>query len=110
MQVDDQEARKIEFSFCTPRICAAELKLESDLVDQFKSGSSIKFESVNWQGKENPITITLAGFSDAFDGPPIKQEELNQPNKNLEEQLKTKSDDLLQKLKEAQEKARKGTE
>ena len=110
LTVDEQEPIKLEFSFCTPRICAAEAKLEQSLVDLFKAGKLVKFESINWQGKPNPLEISLEGFSAAFDGPPIKQDELDKRTKKLEEELKEKSDDLLKKLQDAQEKAREGTE
>ena len=108
VKIGDKEARKIPYSFCTPRICAAELKLEDDLVADLKAGSSINILSVNWQAKENPIDISLEGFSTAYDGDPIERDELAARQKKLEEELKEKSTDILKKLQEAQEKARTG--
>lgn len=108
VKIGDKEVRKVPYSFCTPRICAAELPLKDDLVDELKSGTSINVVSVNWQGKENPIDITLDGFAAAFDGSPIERDELAARQKKLEEELKEKSTDILKKLQEAQEKARSG--
>lgn len=106
MKIGDGEEKKLPFSFCTPRICAAELDLDDALVTGLKAGTGLNLVSVNWQGKENPISVTLEGFSAAYDGDPIGQEELLARQKKLEEQLKAKSDDLLNKLKKAQEEAR----
>ena len=62
--------------------------------------------STNWQGKPNPIELTLEGFAAAYDGDPIKREELEQRKKQLESELQKKSSDILKKLQEAQQKAR----
>lgn len=106
MKIDTDKETRVPYSFCTPRICAAELKLDDVLVTALKGGSKIDVTSVNWQGKENPIEITLDGFAEAYDGAPIKPEELAQRQKKLEEQLKEKSSNILQKLQEAQDAAR----
>lgn len=106
MKIDTDEESRLPYSFCTPRICAAEFPLDDTLVNALKAGTKIDVTSVNWQGKENPIEITLDGFVEAYDGAPIKPEELAQRQKNLEEQLKAKSSDILQKLQEAQDAAR----
>ncbi len=106
MKVDAEEETRIPFSFCTPRICAAEQILDDALVAKLKGASKINVTSMNWQGKENPIEITLAGFVEAYDGDPINPEELAQRQKKLEEQLKEKSSDILKKLQEAQDAAR----
>ncbi len=108
MKLGDAEAKKLPYSFCTPRICAAELDLDDKLVEALKGSGEMSLESVNWQAKKNPIKITLAGFADAYDGAPIKREELAARQKKLEEELKDKSKDILEKLQEAQEKARTG--
>lgn len=108
LKIGDGEAKKIPYSFCTPRICAAEVKLDDALVDMLKKAGSMDLVSVNWQGKENPINITLDGFTAAYDGEPIKREELAARQKKLAEELKEKSTNILEKLQEAQEKARSG--
>ncbi len=108
VKIGEKEARKVPYSFCTPRICAAELPLDDAIVADLKAGTGINILSVNWQGKENPIDITLDGFSAAYDGAPIQRDELAARQKKLEEELKEKSTDILKKLQEAQEKARSG--
>ncbi len=101
MKVDDKKPTPIPFSFCTPRICAAEVKLDDKLVEVLKSGKSLEVTSVNFQGKPNPIKISLEGFGEAFDGAPIKQEDLVARQKNLEEELKKKAQSAQSELQKA---------
>ncbi|MDJ0615122.1 MAG: invasion associated locus B family protein [Rhizobiaceae bacterium] len=108
VKIGEKEERTIPYSFCTPRICAAELPLKDDLVADLKSGGTINIKSVNWQGKENPIELTLSGFAEAYDGEAIARDELAARQQKLEEELQQKSSDILKKLQEAQEKARSG--
>lgn len=101
IKVDDKKPTPVPFSFCTPRICAAEVKLDDQLVEVLKSGKSLEVTSVNFQGKANPIKIELEGFAAAFDGPPIKQEDLVARQKTLEEELKKKAESAQSELQKA---------
>jgi invasion protein IalB len=101
MKVDDKKPTPIPFSFCTPRICAAEVKLDDKLVAVLKSGKTLEVSSTNFQGKANPINITLDGFVEAFDGDPIKQADLVKRQKALEEQLKKKAESAQSELQKA---------
>ena len=101
MKVDDKKPTPIPFSFCTPRICAAEVALDDKLVEVLKSGSSLEVTSTNFQGKANPIRITLEGFGAAYDGAPIKQADLEVRQKKLEEELKQKAESAQSELQKA---------
>lgn len=105
LQVDDQKSTPVPYSFCTPRICAAEVKLDDKLVSVLKKGGELTITSTNFQGKPNPIKVTLKGFTAAYDGPPIKQEELAGRQQKLAEELKKKAEEAQKKLQEAQESA-----
>ncbi len=106
LQVDDTKATAIPYTFCAQRTCAAEVKLDDNLVDTLKNGSKLTVTSTNFQGKKNPIKITLEGFTAAYDGPPIKQNELQSQQKKLEEELRKKAEETRKKLQEAQDAAK----
>ena len=111
MKVDDKKPTPIPFSFCTPRICAAEVKLDDKLVEVLKSGKNLEVTSTNFQGKPNPINVTLEGFGEAYDGAPIKQADLVERQKALEEQLKKKAESAQSELQKALDAAKEqGTE
>ncbi len=101
MKVDDKKPTPIPLSFCTPRICAAEVDLDDKLVEVLRTGSSLEVTSTNFQGKPNPIKITLEGFGAAYDGAPIKQSDLVERQKALEEQLKKKAESAQSELQKA---------
>ena len=108
LQIDGKKANALPYSFCTPRICAAEVKLDDNLVGVLKAGGKLTATSTNFQGKKNPIEITLQGFTAAYDGPPIKREELQSRQDKLAEQLKQKAEETKKKLQEAQDAATSG--
>ena len=110
LQVDGKKATAVPYSFCTPRICAAEVKLDGNLVGVLKAGGEMLVTSTNFQGKKNPIPVTLQGFTAAYDGPPIKQDELKERQDELSKQLEEKANEARKKLEEAQKKATQGTE
>ncbi|MEM7214737.1 MAG: invasion associated locus B family protein [Pseudomonadota bacterium] len=102
LQIDGKKANAIPYAFCTPRICAAQVALDDNLVGTLKAGGEMLVVSTNFQGRKNPIPVTLKGFTAAFDGPPIKQEDLQKRNEELAKQLEQKAEEARQKLQEAQ--------
>ena len=106
LRIDDKKATAIPYAFCTPRTCAAEVKLDDGLVGILKAGGEMTVTSTNFQGKKNPIQITLNGFTAAYDGPPIKQDKLAEKQKQLEEELLKKAEETKKKLQEAQDAAK----
>lgn len=105
LQVDGKKATKVPYSFCTPRICAAEVQLDDALVGILKGGGEMLITSTNFQGKANPIPVTLKGFTAAYDGEPIKREELQGRQQQLADELKKKAEETQKKLQEAQDAA-----
>jgi invasion protein IalB len=86
------------------------ISLSQELVDRMKSGGQMTVTSTNFQAKPNPVAITLAGFTAAFDGEPLKQDELEARQRQLQEELQQKAEEQRRKLQEAQSKAKQGTE
>ena len=106
MQIDDKEAKRIPYGLCLPDRCIAEVKLTDEIVSSLKAGGKLTLTSVNFQRKANPIEVTLSGFTSAFDGAPIKQDELVARQKALADELKKKQTDFQSKLKDAQDQSK----
>jgi invasion protein IalB len=106
MQVDDNEALRLEYAVCMPDKCVAEVPLTDAIVSSFKGGSEVTFTSVNFQRAPNPIEISLAGFTDAFDGEAMAQSELEQRQRALQEEMQRKAAEARSRLEEAQERAK----
>lgn len=86
VQVDGKRAVTIPYAYCRPQLCAAEAILNDELVKIFKAGGTLEVTSLNFQSKANKVPITLKGFTAAFDGPPVKLEDLLK--KQLADKLK----------------------
>ena len=72
----------------------------------FKRGGEVVFTSMNYQRAANPIKISLKGFTDAFDGEPVAQSELQERQRLLQEEMQRKAQSAREKLEAAQKKAK----
>jgi invasion protein IalB len=108
VQVDGGKAQKLDYVICFPDRCVAEAQLNDALVASFKKGQKLTLTSINFQNQPNPIDISLAGFTDAFDGPPLKESDLQDRQKKLQEFVAKNNEDFAKKLKEEQDKAKQG--
>ncbi|TPW31929.1 invasion associated locus B family protein [Pararhizobium mangrovi] len=107
MQIDDNKKQQLGYAVCMPDKCVAEVPLSDGLVNAFKRGGQVTFTSVNFRRQPNPVEVSLKGFTDAFEGAPMKQSELQQRQKLLQQQMQKKADTARQQLEQAQEKAKK---
>lgn len=108
MQIDDGKAQKLDYVICLPDRCVAEAQLTDALVASLKKGSKLTLTSVNFQNQPNPINLKLSGFTDAYDGPPLQQSDLEDRQKKLQDFVAKNNNDFAKKLKEEQEKAKNG--
>jgi invasion protein IalB len=106
MQIDGGQAQRIPFSVCMPDKCVAQVPLTDSIVDSFKKGGEVVFTSVNFQRAANPIKISLKGFTDAFDGEPVAQSELQVRQRELQEEMQRKAQEAREKLEAAQKEAK----
>lgn len=106
LQVDDGATQKIDYAICLPNRCIAEGPLTDQLVASFKKGQQLTLTSVNFQNQPNPIKISLTGFTDAYDGPAMKQSDLEDRQKALQEFVSKNNEEFTKKLKEEQDKAK----
>ncbi|MDF2373719.1 MAG: invasion associated locus B family protein [Rhizobiaceae bacterium] len=106
MQIDDGKAQRVPYSVCMPDKCVAQVPLTDAIVDSFKRGGEVIFTSVNYQRAANPIKISLKGFTDAFDGEPVAQSELQERQRLLQEEMQRKAQSAREKLEAAQKKAK----
>ncbi len=106
LQVDGGKTQKLEYMLCFADRCIAEAPLTDQLVASFKKGSELTLTSVNSQNQPNPIKVSLQGFTGAFDGPPLKQSDIEDRQKKIKEFVAKNNEDFAKKLKEEQEKAK----
>ncbi|MBN9071174.1 MAG: invasion associated locus B family protein [Rhizobiales bacterium] len=106
LQVNGGKAQKLDYVICFPDRCVAEVPLTDALVTSFKKGADLTLTSVNFQNQQNPVKVSLKGFSDAFDGPALQQSDIEDRQKKLQDYVAKNSEDLTKKLKDEQDKAK----
>ncbi len=106
LQIDGGKAQKLDYVICFPDRCVAEAPLTDQLVASFKKGSELTLTSVNFQNQQNPVKVSLQGFTGAYDGPALQQSDLEERQKKLQEFVSKNNEDFAKKLKEEQDKAK----
>ena len=106
LQIDTNNPIRVPYGLCLPDRCIAEVKLDDRLVGMLKRGGEMQLTSVNYQRNPNPVKMTLKGFTAAFDGEGIAQNELAARQKALADELKKKQADFQAKMKAAQDEAK----
>jgi len=106
LQVDGAKAQKMDYVLCFPDRCIAEVQLSDQMVSSFKKGQVITLTSVNFQNQPNPVKVSLAGFTGAYDGPALQQSDIEDRQKKLQDFVAKNNDALNKKLKEEQDKAK----
>jgi len=108
IQIDEGKVNTLPYSLCLPDRCLAETILSEPLVKALKAGGGLTLTSTNFRAQKNPVKVTLKGFTAAFDGPPLKRNEVENRQKKLEQELKKKAKATADKLKAAQDAAKSG--
>ena len=106
LQIDGGKTQKVDYMICFPDRCVAEMMLNDQLVTSLKKGTTLTLTSVNFQNKPNPVKVSLQGFTGAFDGEPLKQSDIDDRQKKLQDFVVKNNEDFAKKLKEEQEKAK----
>ncbi len=108
ISIDGAKPQKLDYVTCFPDRCIAEATLSDQLVAAFKKGAKVTLTSINFQSQANPIDVALKGFGDAYDGEGLKQSDLEERRKTLEDEIQKRRADFEKKLKEEQDKAKAG--
>tara|TARA_R110002020_G_scaffold134027_3_gene299069 strand:- start:2617 stop:3225 length:609 start_codon:yes stop_codon:yes gene_type:complete len=107
LQVDGGQAQRVEYAICMPETCVAEILLTDAMIASYKKGGELVLTSVNYQRTPNPLRISLEGFTQAWDGEPIAQSELQERQRLLQEEMAKKAEEARKKLEDAQAAAKK---
>ncbi len=106
LQIDNNKPVKLEYGICFPDRCIAEAPLGDDLIKALQKGGKLTLTSVNYQNKQNPIPVALTGFTQALTGPALKQSELENRQKELQDAVQKRQKEFEAKMKAEQEKAK----
>lgn len=106
LQVDGGKQTKIPYAVCLPDKCIAQVPMTDEIIAMFKKGGEAVFTSVNAQRAANPIRISLAGFTQVFDGEALGLAERDEKAKAREDEIRKKLEESRAKLQAAQDAAK----
>lgn len=98
--VDQNRPTNGAFAICFPNGCFAEAPIEEEGVNQFKRGNTLNISVQNQIGQVVTFAVPLEGFTAGFDGDPIDPAELEAQQRQLQEELQRRSDEMRQRLEE----------
>ena len=87
-----------QFEICFPNGCFAQAKVDPRGLSRIKRGKMMNVFVKNQVGAEVAFSVPLAGFSKAFDGPPIDPKVLQAEQEALKKQLEKRAAEQRKKL------------
>ncbi len=109
VRIDDGEVEIGKITICALNGCFAELEMKNDLVGRMKAGNNLRvfFKTPPPRVSELSYTVSLKGFTAAFDGEGFNAEDQVAQQKQLDERMleiaEKKRKEHLEKLRKEQE-------
>jgi invasion protein IalB len=103
--IDRDEPSAIIGSFlvCANGGCIAQLEATADTVAKLKKGQNLYIQAYNMAQNVMTLSLPLADFAKAYDGPPTDPKELEEKNKKLQDELQKRANDARMKLEQQQQ-------
>jgi invasion protein IalB len=102
IRIDDQEPIPLQYSICFPTSCQVQMELTDDLYQKMRGGQQMVVAAMNIQQKTMGFPVPLAGFSKAYDGPPVDNQKYEEQRRQLMEMFRKRQAELAAKAKQGQ--------
>ena len=96
--VDTAQPTGGRYAICFPNGCFAEAQVKDDFINAMKKGTNLNVSVQNQGGRELTFTIPLAEFAKGFDGAAIDPKVLEDQQKQLQDELAKRQEELRQRL------------
>jgi invasion protein IalB len=98
--VDKGSLQEGAFEICFPNGCFAESRVKGPVIDALKKGQTVSVIVKNQVGNEVTFVLPLGGFGPAFDGPPIDPKVLEEQQRQMQEALQKKAQEMQNQLQQ----------
>ncbi|MFC0217969.1 invasion protein IalB [Pseudochelatococcus lubricantis] len=95
--VDKNDPVAGQYAICFPNGCFAEAPVPDAFINSLKRGNILNVSAQNQMGREVTFAVPLAGFTKGFDGKPIDPQALEAQQRQLQEALQKRSEELRQR-------------
>lgn len=93
---DEQGAMVLPIVVCAGGGCMAQTDANAELVTKLKNGRNLFVQAYSMQQSVFTLTLPLADFAKAYDGPATDPKDVEAQNKKLQEQLQKRGEQLQQ--------------
>ena len=103
-KIDESQLKPmtLKYSLCHPAGCTAEIDAEPELIDQMKKGGGLMVLALNAAAQPIGFPVPLTGFTTAYDGPPVDNEQYAKARGELMKQIRERQAKMIEKMKEEQ--------
>ena len=96
--VDTAQPTPGRYAICFPNGCFAEAQVKEDFINSMKKGTTLSVSVQNQGAREVSFAIPLTDFAKGFDGAAIDPKVLEEQQKQLQDELAKRQEELRQRL------------
>lgn len=96
--VDNAQPVTGRYAICFPNGCFAEAQVKDDFINAMKKGNTLNVSVQNQGAREVSFAIPLTDFAKGFDGAPIDPKVLEEQQKQLQDEMAKRQEELRKQL------------
>lgn len=102
MIIDQNEAnaKQSPYGICLQNGCVSDYEATTDIIATLKKSTNLHVQFIQVNGVAMTLTLPLADFAKAYDGPPTDPKVLEEQNKKLQEDLNKRAKEMREKLEQ----------
>jgi invasion protein IalB len=108
LKIDEQQPIKLQYAICFPTSCQVQLEVTKELMENMRKGKQMVVAAMNIQQKTMGFPVPLAGFSKAYDGPPVDSVKYEESRRQLMEMFRKRQQELAAKAAQAEQNKQPG--
>jgi invasion protein IalB len=100
--VDNGQPMTGPYVICFANGCMADYEASGELIGKLKKGQGLAVQGINASNQPITLTVPLADFAKAYDGPPTDPKVFEEQQKKLQEELQRRAEEARKKLESQQ--------
>jgi invasion protein IalB len=100
--IDSNAPQQQPFVICFQNGCMSDYEATADALANLKKGQTLYIQAFNANGVPFTLTLPLAEFGKAYDGPPTDPKVFEEQQKKLQEELQKRANEAREKLEQQQ--------
>jgi invasion protein IalB len=85
VKIDNGQPISLKYSVCVHETCQAQTKMAKAIFEEMRKGKELMVAAVNGQQKTIAFRVSLDGFGNAYDGPPVDNTKYAESQRLLEQ-------------------------